>query len=443
MVSEQESPQFLWRDWREDKFPALAPHSKCKLELLRDYLVEYLCIVLANAQGKELQYLTLIDGFAGGGIYVDGSHGSPLVILEAVREAEALINVTREKPVRIVPVCHFVEREANAYDCLYAQLNLAGYGSEIGKTIWLYRASFNDCVPSIVTDITQRHPRGGNRTIFFLDQFGYADIPANVIAYLDRALQGRAEFIVNFSIGWLADFLSEANAANYESTFRKLGIEGHVDVRELLRLRETLGGNWRHPVESMVGRAFHGATGIQFFSPFYIEPYDNHRGYWLLHLAQKQRARAAMTKVHWSKMNRSKHYGPRGYGILSYKPDLDQTQYLEGMRFDAQTRDHCQTLLAQDLGQLIREGFAGGVPFQTLADRTCNETIADSEMLEEALWLLYADNQIEIESITGLEKRARTFRPTDILRPRRQSYLPGLGVAAIAPSRRVSVKTVP
>ncbi len=430
-----DSPHFLWRNWRTGDLPELAEHSDRKLELLRDYLVLYLQIVLANAQGKEIQQLTLIDGFAGGGAYHGGKHGSPLVVLEAVREAAALINLEREKPIQIVPICYFIEPDRDAFECLEHHLKAAGYASQLGQTIHVRHSTFCDCVPEITHDVRQRHKRGGNRTIFFLDQCGYTDVPTAVIRQLDVDLNGRAEFIINFSIGWFGDFLSDATVDNYRTLLRKLGLEGHVDVQQLLQQRSALDGNWRHAVESHIGRGYHLATGIKFFSPFYIEPHDNHRGYWLLHLAQNQRARAAMTQIHWSKANRSKHYGPRGYGILSYKPDLDPTIYIQGMSFDDTSRAGCQALLADDYGRLIREQFQDGITYAALADRTCNETIADSGMLDDALWQLFTSNSVDIQSRTGLQKRSRTLSPGDLILPKRQLVFSALG-DALAPPRR-------
>jgi len=51
---------------------------------------------MKGTSGKEEQYITLIDGFAGGGIYAGNKFGSPITILKAVEEAEAKINLGRE-----------------------------------------------------------------------------------------------------------------------------------------------------------------------------------------------------------------------------------------------------------------------------------------------------------------------------------------------------------
>jgi three-Cys-motif partner protein len=430
-----ESKPFIWKGWEVGTLPTLGDHSEKKLELIREYLVLYLQILLANAHGKPLQEVTLIDGFAGGGMYQQKRIGSPLVILEAVKEAMALVNLGRDKPVTIVPICYFIEEDPDAAACLEHQLRDAGYGSRIGKTVHIRRATFAASVPEIINDVRQRHPQGGNRTIFLLDQCGYTDVPAALIREIDVKLNGRAEFIINFSIGWFGDFFSDATAGNYEGTLKRLGLDGHVDVKQLLSQRTSLGGNWRHAVESHIGRGYHSATGIRFFSPFYIEPHDNHRGYWLLHLAQNQRARSAMMQIHWSKANRSKHYGPLGYDILSYKSDLDPTLYLKGMTFDDSTRANCRDQLAQDYARLVRDKFHEGLQYADLADRTCNDTIADDKLLDDVLWQLYSANEIEILSPTGKPKRALGFNAKDMIRVKRQLFMPGLGGSAI-PSRR-------
>jgi len=358
------------------------------------------------------------------------------VILEAAEEAMRLVNVGRDKPVSIVPICYFIEEDTDAAACLENQLKIAGYGHAIGNTIHIRRATFAESVPEIIEAVRQRHPQGGNRTIFLLDQCGYTDVSAALIKEIDLKLNGRAEFIINFSIGWFGDFFSAATARHYEGMIQRMGLEGHVDVNQLLSQRMSLGGHWRHAVESHIGRGYHSSTGIKFFSPFYIEPQDNHRGYWLLHLAQNQRARSAMMQIHWSKANRSKHYGPLGYDILSYKSDLDPTLYLIGMTFDDSTRANCRNQLAQDYARLVHDRFHEGLRYEDLADRTCNDTIADNKLLSDVLWQLYGENEIEILSPTGQPKRALKFNAHDVVRVKRQLIMPGLGVSTMPLQRK-------
>jgi len=92
----------------------------------------------------------------------------------------------------------------------------------------------------------------------------------------------------------------------------------------------------RVSIRPPASRTFHRST---------LSPKGIIGGYWLLHLASSARARSAMTQIHWSKANRSKHYGYLGYDMLSYKPNLDQTQFIEGMSFDEESGKQCEDAL--------------------------------------------------------------------------------------------------
>lgn len=428
MSKKSKHKRFYWKHWREGTFPVLEDHSEKKLGLLHDYLVLYLRIVLKNTAGKEVQEITLVDGFAGGGLYQGNKFGSPLTILKAVEEAEFLINQEREKKTRIVPICYFIEKDPNAYACLDAALRANGYGDRIGKTIHLRKADFTACTAEIVADINTRHKRRGNRTIFFLDQCGWTEISAATIRSLSQQLHQRPEFIINFAISWLTGFLSDKTSAMVEESLQALGLEGCVDIPAMMKLRMELGGRWEHAVESHIGEGFQRATGMAYFSPFYIEPKGNHRGYWLLHLAQSARARSAMTEIHWSKANRSKHYGYLGYDMLSFKPTLEQTQFIDGMSFDQESQKRCEAALTGDFARLLADSHKGGIRFKDFIDQTSNKVLATSPMVQDVVWQLCQTADFEVISPSGRAKRTNRFSDDDIILPRQQLFLNGLNL---------------
>jgi hypothetical protein len=117
--------------------------------------------------------------------------------------------------------------------------------------------------------------------------------------------------------------------------------------------------------------------------------------------------------VHWKTANRSKHYGPRGLGILYYKPDLDQSLYLDGMSFNQSTREECSKLLTEDLARTIRDDFPDGISSKALEEYCTNRTIADSTMLAEAIWKLVDEQVVRVMSPSGQEKRGRTLADED------------------------------
>src|ERR1039458_4804999 len=153
MSKKADHEQFYWKKWQSGQLPELEDHSEKKLDLLRDYLVLYLEIVMKGTSGKAEQYVTLIDGFAGGGLYNGNKFGSPITILKAVEEAEFKINKGRDKKTRIIPICYFIEKDPDAFACLESTLRANHYGDLIGKTIHLHRDRFENVAPAIIADI--------------------------------------------------------------------------------------------------------------------------------------------------------------------------------------------------------------------------------------------------------------------------------------------------
>jgi three-Cys-motif partner protein len=71
--------------------PLIRPHSQAKHRVLRLYLERYVSVLTARIQQDSFR-LTLVDGFAGGGRYLDSRtkeerSGSPLIMLEAMEQA--------------------------------------------------------------------------------------------------------------------------------------------------------------------------------------------------------------------------------------------------------------------------------------------------------------------------------------------------------------------
>ena len=81
---------FDWKNWKKGLLPPLEPHSEGKLQVLRDYVEDYICILCSDSFGRDIFRITIVDGFAGGGVYALDKKGSPHVLLEAVETAEFL-----------------------------------------------------------------------------------------------------------------------------------------------------------------------------------------------------------------------------------------------------------------------------------------------------------------------------------------------------------------
>ena len=406
---------FDWKNWKKGLLPALETHSEGKLKVLRNYVEDYICILCADSYGRDTFKITMVDGFAGGGIYALGKTGSPFVLLEAVETAAAKINLNRQKPLTIDCHFYFVEENADAFECLSANLSDSKYKDSLGKTVFLMKGTFQNSQPKIILETNQRFRRGGSRVIFFLDQCGYTDVNPQLLRSVSTQLNHKAEFIINFAVDWLSDFISDNDV--FRKIFPSLGLESQLTADELILAKEKSGHDWRYIVESMIGPAFRNVAGSPFFSPFYIAPVDNHRGYWLLHLAPHARARSAMLDVYWKNANSHKHFGNAGLDMLAYKADVDQTGYLTGMSFDENTRQAAKTALMTDFARLVRDSHAHGVCFKDFTNKYCNQTLANQSLIAETLEQLAAESQIVIKGAKGNPKRSEKIQVNDIILP--------------------------
>lgn len=94
--------------------PIIGEHSLAKHRILREYVQKYIEILTRNPRIERLR-LTLVDGFAGGGIYQRSGQsaphfGSPAILIEATATAQAQVNQVRHKTVTIQPSYFFIDK---------------------------------------------------------------------------------------------------------------------------------------------------------------------------------------------------------------------------------------------------------------------------------------------------------------------------------------------
>lgn len=209
-------------DWSNG--PAvIQQHSITKLDVLRAYLIEYFKTLTSN-RGREEFRLTIVDGFAGGGLYYHQDtkkeiHGSPLVCLESVREAEFYLNKDRTKKLKLDVDYFFIEKDKNAYNHLLKTLRIQGYDTSPNSKIRIESQNFHDRVNDIVRFIKTKSPKNG-RSIFILDQYGYSGVPTALIKHIFDTLP-KAEVILTFNIDSLINY---ANTDTTEKLLQSIGI---------------------------------------------------------------------------------------------------------------------------------------------------------------------------------------------------------------------------
>jgi three-Cys-motif partner protein len=187
-----------------------------KLELLDRYYKSW-CGILTNAHGNGfcVSDLWIIDAHAGRGSHLsdadpDGEvSGTPLLAARAARLAQRVCPSTRIH-VRAIEIDDARADELEARLAKYLGVPPAGVDVRV------LRGSFEDRAPEIQAEIAAAgHPHSEgrvgahhHRSLWFLDPYGWEEIPYRVIA----ALGSEAEVVVNADIGGLKRLVGGANS---------------------------------------------------------------------------------------------------------------------------------------------------------------------------------------------------------------------------------------
>lgn len=388
----------------------IQPHSVAKHRILQSYLAAYFQTLVSSPKQDVLR-LTLVDGFAGGGLYVHNDtralvKGSPFICLNATKEADFLLNKDRRKPVHLDVSYFFVESDRDAHLHLDKVLRNEGYGSLLGNTIHLRHATFQNEADEIIEFIKEKSPRNG-RSIFILDQYGYTDVPTKLIQNIFRNLAS-AEVILTFGVDSLLNFAGDNGLT--KELLNQIGVPDVLQGRTVEEIKSSE-RDWRLFIQSSLYGKLVTQCGAKHYTPFFIRNSKGHGDYWLIHLSQHHRARDVMTEVHWDNNNSFIHYGGPGlnmFHIVGYDPDHDSARkgQLElGFEFDDVARKASIASLMEHIPRMIYaddEGESFGVLFAT----TCNESPASAQIYRAAIEQLVKYKVIEVVSPEGVKRRS-------------------------------------
>jgi len=411
--------------------PPIQQHSVAKHEILRAYLVAYIQTLISSPRQEEFR-LTLIDGFAGGGIYRHASTaqeilGSPFVMLEAVKEAEFLVNRDRQKKVRLHLDYFFIESDRGAVEVLRHELRSRGYGGQLDQTIFVFQSKFQNKANEIVEFVKKKSQRA-SRALFLLDQYGYSDVPAPLINNLLQTLAG-GEVILTFAVDSFLNFAGD-NPIN-KRLLDQMGVPDLFRSRTIDDIKKSE-KDWRLFIQGCLYKDLVNACGARFYTPFFIRSSKGHGDYWLLHLSQRHRARDVMTRIHWEKNNHFIHYGGAGlemFQMLGYVSERDRnyTGQMElelGFCFDELAKQASVARLSEQIPHLIYPD-PDGMSFGELFASTCNSSPASAQIYREAVGNLIQMKELEVIGQDGTERRsaARIHDSDQLLPPKQRSFV--------------------
>jgi three-Cys-motif partner protein len=411
----------------------IEPHSIAKHRVLQTYLAAYFQTLVSSPNQDEFR-LTLVDGFAGGGEYHDPDSkeilpGSPLIMLDAVKEATFELNKDRRKPVHLDVSYFFVEKNRNTAHYLKQTLINRGFERQFDQSIFLRNADFLEQIDEVIDFIKKKSPRNG-RSIFMLDQYAYKDVPASVVKRILRTLP-RAEVILTFGVDSLINFVGDNEVSR--GLLLQIGIPDALQGRTIDEIKSSE-KEWRLFIQGSLYKSLIEKCGAEYYTPFFIRNRQGFGDYWLIHMSQHHRARDVMTEVHWKNNNYFIHYGGAGLdmfgsGMVGYDATFDTTRSGQGalsFEFDDVARN---TSIESLLEQIPRYIYAheDGMSFGELFATTCNGSPASAGIYRSAIVQLI-EQKVLVAKGDGesLRRAAAQIRFTDqLIAPNQRSLFIG------------------
>ena len=417
--------------WREGNLPALPAHSKQKLLLYARYAFRYVMrTAKVPAQKHHSSYkLVIADGFAGGGMYSGSEPGSPLVVMEAVRDAldeimtdPGVMKARRAWKPRILVSLNDYSREA----IQQLEQNIAAYGLQGDPRFDIRTRSmpFEEWLKKLVTDV-KRHQRSGHKAVIFLDPCGFSQVLPKHVKYIFDELE-HSEVILTFPVGQM---LNSTTGGLSPAHWMKNA--GHGWVRGDIR-KDLLTHNLTLEVERVLLRQLVGfmalQTGASDYSCLTLVPNrslgDNQQKLWVLHLTRSpggEAARDEMVGAHWDGEEASLYrwgVSPEDYlGIRGLRKNSTEDMFpTETLLLKGEEREDLQRKIGQDLlAELIDTSAtetAGGILVSDSISRRRNRAALTRADIMEGLWAAVRDdNATKVIMPGGRERLSGSNHP--------------------------------
>ena len=401
-------------DW--DAGAKLDEHTKRKHKILTEYFRQYL-ITRCQLPQQEKFRLAVVDGFAGGGLYECGSYGSPLIFLDTLKKTASEINISRAaegmRPIQIE--CFLVFNDDDAIAIPKLETNAGGLLADIRENsehlhvqVEYFRQAFDTLYPQIKA--TLRTGRYSN-VLFNLDQYGYSQVnPSTIVDVLGS--WPSAEVFLTFAIETLLTYLSPDESKNSvllsQPDVRREIYAFLKDGGEVINKQEWLGVSEKVIFENLKMIA-------NFVSPFSIHNPDGWR-YWLIHFANRARARQVYNDILHDNKTSQAHFGRSGLNMLAYNPTEEASLYL----FDDDSRALAIEQLHGDIPRHISE-HGDSISVDEFYLGVYKETAAHSQDIHK---VIIENDDLQVLTSTGGERRkAHTIKTSDIIRIKDQRTL--------------------
>jgi three-Cys-motif partner protein len=393
------------------ELPEIEPHTKAKHGILEKYLERYLVTLCGNNIGKR-KTITIIDGFCGGGMYLDPDDnnalwaGSPIRIIKTVDKALDIVRREKAKPdYQLDTKFIFIDNKKRHINCLKIQLEQSGLGHYLKEPekCKFITGEFEKYVDECINEIRQR--RGSS--FFFLDPNGWSDVSMDSIRRIISLR--KSEILYTYMIEDVIRFLSEKD--NIKAYKNVLEVERYY---ELINLYSS-GSLAKHRyIKDETLRLFRERGQAPCVYSFALLKNQTKPKYYLIHLASNPPAQREIKYTLWEHntidLVYQFEYGIYGLGFRT--PDYyEQNQSVINITKDNETK--CINNLNDDLMPIIYD-YPDGISLDLLHTLTMQKNPATLDH-----YIQYINDQVggqELEVFRdGKITTAKKLKPGDFI----------------------------
>ncbi len=347
-------------------------HTQVKHELLESYIGGWLSIL-----GRWHKRLLIVDGFAGRGEYVDGSNGSPVILL---RKSEELIASKKVDSV----VCGFVELDPTNFSNLKAVLTKTG---QLYPNVHVY-GPFNDSFEQVANRLLEATSGKSVPSFWFIDPFGFTGIPFETVRQLMSL--DRSEVFITLMLRDMSRFLARLGL---EDTYDRLF--GSQDWRRIVQSNMSGEAKERSLRDLYVSQLRKIGCKVTVFRVCMDDKLQTL--YYMVHATRHPKGRWLMKDV----MSRQ-----GADGAFAYLGPQDQVRRLQGTLIPVDSIGELRT-------QLVEKLAGRSIEFDQLLNECCDDNELRQPDYRKSLQQLRKEGSIAVERVTS--KTDRGLQGKDVI----------------------------
>jgi len=344
--------------------------------------------------------LLFVDGFAGPGVYPDGSNGSPLI---AMNMADKMLSSSEGINDRVESFdCVFIEADDDNYAKLENSVSRAKENVDSRINTWCIHGQFESWAEGFIENHQYKRPPP---SLVFIDPFGYSNIPFDLISELFQLRDQSLELLITFMAGKMAQWMEDPS--HQKAITEAIGSDEWKDS-----VTPDLGKDVRaERFSSIYQRQLKREADANFTMPFeMVEESKRQTCYYLIHVTNHWQGLKVMKETMFN-AGADDEFAYLGPDHSGYEDDqLSFAEFGETEDFDQRIEEFASQLYSRYKGEEIS--------FQDLLEETLDQNVFKAKHYRSAFRILESEGKLEVEHREHLPNgnKSRGYGLDDLLK---------------------------